>query len=357
MPKNTKVGAGKQKKDALETSNKKLSKPFPDYTIEESLVIPRALKEFNAGNPWAPEEIANTQHISYKSTSFFYLTSASRAYGFTTGTKQAQKIELTALGRELVYAPSPEIEYKCIVSAFNNIQILKDVFEYYKTSQLPDKQYLSNTLESAFKLAPQFHDEFIKLYTNNLIFISKYDIKDGISSIQNKLNSKSSNNNDVQIPPGAKVLFVIMPFTEKTEMYPKGFFSEMFNSLIVPAASEAGYIPKTANKFGSDIIHATIVNEINSADIILADLTEHNPNVLFELGLAIAFKKKVVLVRAKGTKQIFDIDNMLRVFDYDPNLWKSTLERDVPNMTAHILSTNENTDVSYLELLMKNSVS
>ena len=41
---------------------------------------------------------------------------------------------------------------------------------------------------------------------------------------------------------------------------------------------------------GSDIIHSTIVKAINNAEIIMADLTEHNPNVLFELGIAIALK-------------------------------------------------------------------
>lgn len=90
-----------------------------------------------------------------------------------------------------------------------------------------------------------------------------------------------------------------------------------------------------------------------NADIILADLTEHNPNVLFELGLAIAFEKKVALIRAKGTPQIFDVDNLLRVFDYDYNLWKSTIERDVPNLCKHICATNERKDKSYLEVLKR----
>lgn len=66
----------------------------------------------------------------------------------------------------------------------------------------------------------------------------------------------------------------------------------MYNSLIAPTASQAGFVAKTANKSGSDIIHKTIVNSIYHAEIILADLIEHNPNVLFELGLAIALKKE-----------------------------------------------------------------
>lgn len=69
--------------------------------------------------------------------------------------------------------------------------------------------------------------------------------------------------------------------------------------------------------------------------------------------MAIAFEKKVALIRAKGTQQIFDVDNLLRVYDYDNNLWKSTIERDVPNLSKHISSTMDRNDKSYLELLKR----
>jgi hypothetical protein len=39
---------------------------------------------------------------------------------------------------------------------------------------------------------------------------------------------------------------------------------------------------------------------------------------VFELNLAIAINKKVAIVRAIGTKPIFDVNNLLRVFDYNP---------------------------------------
>ena len=49
----------------------------------------------------------------------------------------------------------------------------------------------------------------------------------------------------------------------------------------------------TARKAGSDVIHATIVNGLLDADLVVADLTEHNPNVLFELGIRMAEDKPV----------------------------------------------------------------
>ena len=46
--------------------------------------------------------------------------------------------------------------------------------------------------------------------------------------------------------------------------------------------------------------------------------------------------KPVVLVRAKGTGPIFDVDNLLRVQEYDPNVWPSTVEKDLVSLEAHI---------------------
>ncbi len=38
-------------------------------------------------------------------------------------------------------------------------------------------------------------------------------------------------------------------------------------------------------------------------------------------------------------KSYFDVDNSMRVLDYNPNLWKSTLEMDTEKLTNHILAT------------------
>lgn len=42
-------------------------------------------------------------------------------------------------------------------------------------------------------------------------------------------------------------------------------------------------------KSRSEVIQSTIVNDLDAADLVIVDLTEHNPNVLFELGMRIGF--------------------------------------------------------------------
>ena len=144
-----------------------------------------------------------------------------------------------------------------------------------------------------------------------------------------------------------------MPFAEKDDTYAKGFFSEVLRGLITPAAVDAGFAVETANRQGSDVIQSTIINDLLEADLVIADLTAHNPNVLFELGLRMAEDKPVALIKASGTGRIFDVDNMLRVLEYDANLWPSTINKDLPKLTEHIKAAWDNRDThqSYIKIL------
>ncbi len=63
---------------------------------------------------------------------------------------------------------------------------------------------------------------------------------------------------------------------------------------------------------------------------------------MFELGVRMAQDKPVVLMKAEGTGPLFDIDNMLRVFEYSPNLWPTTVEKDMPNLRDFIKGAWEN---------------
>ncbi|RDJ20493.1 hypothetical protein DWF00_04840 [Bosea caraganae] len=147
-----------------------------------------------------------------------------------------------------------------------------------------------------------------------------------------------------------------MPFVEKNPARSSGFFKEVFHSLISPAGQAAGFDIEWANQFGSDLIQSTIINKIFDADLIIADLTDHNPNVMFELGLRVGDNKRpTALIKSKDTGRLFDVDNMMRVYEYDPALWKSTLEIDIPNLEQHIRATwdNRTINVSYVDILRK----
>jgi nucleoside 2-deoxyribosyltransferase len=294
------------------------------------------------------------------------MAAASRDFGFTEGSRDSDLISLTEFGRSYVYATSKDEEQKLLREAILKVDLFQKVLNYYQGANLPEMQYLGNTLIREFKLAPKFHEEFSKLFKDNCAFLG---IGAGFAPDQNAPSVKGGGERRhdgastvVLAEPRKKTglkCFVAMSFRERETVRSKGFFDEVLRALIAPAGREAGFEVITANRDGSDVIQATIVNQLLDADLVIADLTENNPNVLFELGLRIAEDKPVALIRARGTPAIFDVDNMLRVFEYDPNLWTSTIDHDCPRLTEHVKAAWDNRDsgLTFMKILRERRVS
>ena len=329
--------------------------PFPRATLEEALKIPFAVKDHNGGNPWEPDEVRKAVGAGTGGNAWFYLTAASRDYGLTIGTSTAERIALTDLGRDTVYAPNPDAEKNFKLRAFLTVDIFKRVLEYYKGSNLPEMKYLGNTLQKEFGLDPETHEEFSRTFRENCQYLG---ITSGIPAAMEGTDDETtgaSRPETITLAEGGSTLtaFVIMPFVERDQKHSPGFFAEVLRSIITPAAKGSQFTVKTANRQGSDLIQSTIINDLIDADLVIADLTEHNPNVMFELGMRMAEDKPVVLIKAQGTGPLFDVDNMLRVFEYNPNLWQTTVEKDMPNLRDFIKGAWDNraSEKSYMKIL------
>jgi len=206
---------------------------------------------------------------------------------------------------------------------------------------LPEKEFLSNILMSEFGLAREFHDEFAAIFKANCKFLG---IDNGLAvEVRASLRQDQvEQRTDIRVigePKGKfdRTAFVIMPFVEQSEKpRPTGFFDEVLKSVVTPAANDAGFSVETAQQQGSDVIQSTIINQLLTADLVVADLTDHNPNVLFELGIRLAKELPVALIKAEGTGPVFDVDNMMRVAPYSPHLWTTTIKVDVPRLRDHI---------------------
>jgi hypothetical protein len=253
-----------------------------------------------------------------------------------------------------------ETEDALLREAFFKVEIFKNIFEHYNGSELPELKYLGNTLVDKFGLDQSLHEEFRQLFLENCKYLSldrRNSSRRPTGSPGGVMETEEGTTSLIVLstperPKG--VCFVAMPFTEHEETHPPGFFQEVLKSLIVPAGEDAGFKVITARREGSDVIQATIVNGLLEADMVVADLTENNPNVLFELGLRIAKDKPVALIRSKTTRAIFDVDSMLRVFEYDPNLWKTTIDDDVPRLSSHLKAAWESRsqERTYMKILV-----
>lgn len=114
---------------------------------------------------------------------------------------------------------------------------------------------------------------------------------------------------------GEKMCFVVMPITDP-DGYVKGHFKHVYEDIVQPACVKAGFKPVRADEVKqSNLIHLDILQKLLEAPMAICDLSNRNPNVLFELALRQAFDKPVALIQEVGTPQIFDI-SPLRYTEY-----------------------------------------
>ena len=96
--------------------------------------------------------------------------------------------------------------------------------------------------------------------------------------------------------------FVMQPFDH-------GVFDQRYEDIIAPAIHAAGMEPYRVDQDPKvSIPIQDIETGIREADVCLADITQDNPNVWFELGYAIACGKEVVLICSKDRTTRFPFD-------------------------------------------------
>src|SRR5690606_41907145 len=54
--------------------------------------------------------------------------------------------------------------------------------------------------------------------------------------------------------------------------------------------------------------------ELNNSDVLIADLTETNPNVMYEVGIRQAIMEPYILMAAKGQTLPFDLSDFRTIF-------------------------------------------
>lgn len=111
-----------------------------------------------------------------------------------------------------------------------------------------------------------------------------------------------------------KDCFVIMPFSTSPS-HSEDEWTEIFEKFFNPAWNKFK-IGCYRTKVPRGSITKDIIEKLYSASVVFADLTDSNPNVLYELGVRHSFKKPSVMVKAKGSKIPFDV-NDYNVFEYE----------------------------------------
>lgn len=93
-----------------------------------------------------------------------------------------------------------------------------------------------------------------------------------------------------------KKCFVIMPFSETNSLDEKKW-TEIFEHVIQPAVEDCGLGHECGRyEFRRANITKDILQELNNAHVVIADLTDSNPNVLWELGVRHTLSRRTILI-------------------------------------------------------------
>ena len=113
-----------------------------------------------------------------------------------------------------------------------------------------------------------------------------------------------------------KTCFVVCPIGE-TGSPTRKRSDQVFKFIIAPACETNGFEPTRSDKsYAVDKIDQTIITQLETADLVIADLSGHNPNAFFELGYRSALKKPLIHIAAEGESLPFDVSAIRTIF-YD----------------------------------------
>lgn len=111
--------------------------------------------------------------------------------------------------------------------------------------------------------------------------------------------------------------FVIMPFSRSSEIHSEEYWTNHFNNFLKPKIEKIPALEAfRSDELRGDILKE-IINDLFNSYIVVADLTDHNPNVFWELGVRLSFKYRTITIAEKGTILPFDVSTKNTIF-YDP---------------------------------------
>jgi hypothetical protein len=322
---------------------------FPKDSLAKCLRIPQGVIEQNAGNECADREAAAFAKIGWTGLVGVEISSAIK-YGLLERPSSG-KVKPTELARKVIRPQQPQDRLDGLREAVLQAPVGGDMYKRYRGENLPDRQFLVNTAVDSFKVKKENVDEFIDVFLQSLkdaelledVGEGKIRVLDATlpaevgSGVGEEQIKKLSKGVTVQ---ATDTCFVMMPFVEPLG----GYYATVYQPAVDKAKLKA--VRADAEIYGTGKIIDQIWSGIHSARVLVAELTGRNPNVLYELGLAHALRKPVVLVSSNKDDVPFDVRHV-RVIYYDMRdpFWGTKL---IDKVAENILSALKNPEEAIL---------
>lgn len=316
---------------------------YPKHSILSCIRIPQAIIDQNAGEACTDRDGAGYAKIGWTGEIGVEISSAIK-YGLLERPSPGH-IKPTDLTRKIVRPQDPKDKLTALRQAVMNAPVISEVYTKYRSENLPDTEFLVNTLVDSFKVPREQVEEFIKVFTATLkeaelleeLSNGKFRVLD-VSS-PGDISTQTGEEQIKKLSKGLTVAandtcFVVMPFADPVG----GYYDTIYRQAIEKAKLKADRAD--SDIYGTGKIIDQIWNGITSARVLLAELTNRNANVLYELGLAHALRKPVVLVCSKANEADVPFDlRHVRVIYYDKDdpFWGTKLIEKVAEKILSVM--------------------
>lgn len=135
-----------------------------------------------------------------------------------------------------------------------------------------------------------------------------------------------------------KICGIIRPIAKMNDFYTFEHWNSV-KDIMERAIKKAGYSPLTvSDSKGSTTIHSSIFLNLYQNEIVVCDVSNRNANVMFELGMRIAFDKPVVIIKDDKTPFSFDTSH-IKHLEYPSDLRFQVIEKFIEDLADLIKDT------------------
>ncbi len=110
-----------------------------------------------------------------------------------------------------------------------------------------------------------------------------------------------------------KLCFVITPIGDNNSDI-RRHIDGIIDQAIVPALGEKYDVVVAHRKYEIGSINDRVVRSVFEADLVIANLTNTNPNVMYELAIRYSFGKPAIVIAEEGTNLPFDVIDENTIF-------------------------------------------
>jgi hypothetical protein len=331
----------KRAKKAVKSKASGGTAKFPRHSVEKALRIPRAIIDQNAGHECTEAESAAFVGVGYNGPYRLEVSSALK-YGFLER-PSAGRIVVTERARQAIRPQKAGDDVEAFRQAVLEAPDISEVYTHYRGEYLPDDGFFEHALEDKFSIPAEKVAEFKEVFLASLQSAQlvekkedKYRILDIAAAAEESATTIKKLSTAANVS-ASDSCFVLMPFGPPVGDY--------YQQIYEPAIKKAGIRPVRADAdiFGTGKIIDQIWEGINAAKVLVAELTNRNPNVFYELGLAHALNKPVVLVSSNEDDVPFDLKH-IRVIYYnvsDPFWGQKLIEKVAENILSALKNPEE----------------